>query len=87
MDYAEADDVPVLRWDTDRTGDGGGEEEGAEEWEFGGMSRDGVDGGGVPCCKHLLACVLAERWEGWLGGFVKERKVGTEEMAGLNCDG
>jgi len=31
----------------------------------------------VPLCKHLLACVLVERWRG-----VEERVVGREEMAG-----
>ena len=37
--------------------------------------------GEVPLCKHLLACLLAERWE-VMGGFFEERKVGREEMAG-----
>ncbi|KAK8039679.1 hypothetical protein PG993_008090 [Apiospora rasikravindrae] len=64
-----------------------------EVWEFGGMSRDGLDPeheedgavgtGGVPCCKHLLACVLAERWRDVLGGYVAERRAGKEEAAGL----
>lgn len=57
-----------------------------EEWQFGGVSRDGMAGGGVPCCKHILACVLAERMGEWVGG-VKEREVGREEMAGLGCEG
>ncbi|KAL2066467.1 hypothetical protein VTL71DRAFT_2538 [Oculimacula yallundae] len=62
-----------------------------EEWEFGGLSRDGKGsgtggGGGVPCCKHLLACILGERWD-LLRGYVKERIVGQEEMAGLGCEG
>ncbi|KAI8630699.1 hypothetical protein F5Y19DRAFT_31896 [Xylariaceae sp. FL1651] len=43
-------------------------------------------GGGVPCCKHLLACVLAERWNGMLGGYVEVRIVGREEGAGLVGD-
>lgn len=57
--------------------------------EFGGRSRDGrppsaggVGPGDVPCCKHLLACVLAERW-GVLGPYVEEREVGPEEAVGL----
>ncbi|KAK7948777.1 coproporphyrinogen III oxidase [Apiospora aurea] len=64
-----------------------------DAWEFGGMSKDGLnpehedDGvvgtGGVPCCKHLLACVLAERWKDVLGGYVAERRAGKEEAAGL----
>lgn len=59
-------------------------------WEFGGLSTDGKDGGAddrsVPCCKHLLACVLAERWEAVLGGYVEERLVSREEGAGLVGD-
>jgi hypothetical protein len=62
----------------------GGEE---KEWEFGGFSADGVDGGSVPICNHLLACLLAERWEGVLGSYVKEREVGREEMAGIGGEG
>ncbi|RWA11663.1 hypothetical protein EKO27_g3456 [Xylaria grammica] len=62
--------------------------ENAEQaWEFGGLSADGRDGtGGVPCCKHLLACVLAEKWNGVLGGYMEERLVGREEAAGLVGD-
>lgn len=56
------------------------------EWEFGGMSNDGKYGGSVPCCKHLLACLLSERCGSFLGGSVKERKVGREEMAGLGAE-
>lgn len=65
----------------------GGDEE--QEWSFGGLSTDGLPGGaeGVPCCKHLLACLLAERCEEELGGYVKEVRVGREEMAGLGSDG
>ncbi|KAJ9152282.1 hypothetical protein NKR19_g4559 [Coniochaeta hoffmannii] len=62
-------------------GDGGG------DWEFGGMSLDGTgEGGGVPCCKHLLACLLAERWTAGLGGYIEERRVGRNEMAGIVAD-
>ncbi|KAF2972289.1 hypothetical protein GQX73_g1341 [Xylaria multiplex] len=62
--------------------------EAAEQtWEFGGLSADGKDGAGsVPCCKHLLACLLAEKWHGVLGGYVEERLVGREEGAGLVGD-
>ncbi|KAI0880131.1 uncharacterized protein GGS22DRAFT_100095 [Annulohypoxylon maeteangense] len=59
------------------------------EWEFGALSADGTEGSGidgVPCCKHLLACVLAERWDGLLGGYVDERIVSREEGAGLVAD-
>ncbi|KAI0445709.1 hypothetical protein F4803DRAFT_123940 [Xylaria telfairii] len=59
-----------------------------QAWEFGGLSADGKDGagGGVPCCKHLLACVLAEKWNAVLGGYMEERMVGKEEGAGLVGD-
>ncbi|OTA53290.1 hypothetical protein K449DRAFT_426790 [Hypoxylon sp. EC38] len=59
------------------------------EWQFGALSLDGTEGSGipgVPCCKHLLACVLAERWSSLLGGYVDERVVGREEGAGLVAD-
>lgn len=52
-----------------------------EEEEDGG---GGGGGGGLPpCCKHLLACVLAERWGAVLGRYVRRRTVGREEMAGI----
>ncbi|KAI3327741.1 hypothetical protein HD806DRAFT_332921 [Xylariaceae sp. AK1471] len=67
-----------------------------QTWEFGGLSTDGRDtesgitggtgGGGVPCCKHLLACVLAEKWDAVLGRYIEERVVGREEGAGLVDD-
>ncbi|KAI0457315.1 hypothetical protein F5B21DRAFT_465047 [Xylaria acuta] len=64
------------------------DEDTARTWEFGGLSADGKDGGGggVPCCKHLLACVLAEKWNAVLGGYMEERLVGREEGAGLVGD-
>ncbi|KEQ76644.1 hypothetical protein M436DRAFT_69604 [Aureobasidium namibiae CBS 147.97] len=52
-----------------------GEEE--EEWTVGGLSL----GQDVPMCKHLLACVLAER-AGMFGGYVKTKEVSVEELAG-----
>lgn len=67
-------------------GGSGGEEAGTGgeggAWEFGGVSLDRD----VPCCKHLLACLLAERWEGALGRYVEERRVGRNEMAGMVAD-
>ncbi|KAH8593654.1 hypothetical protein B0O99DRAFT_688488 [Bisporella sp. PMI_857] len=63
-------------------GDGYGDREGI--WEFGGESLDGRGGEDhVPICKHLLACLLGEKWDGVLGSYVKERGVGREEAAGL----
>jgi hypothetical protein len=71
------DYLDLLRIETD--GDPNG------PWEFGGLSTDGEDGGGVPSCKHLIACLLAEKW-GILRGYVQERTVSREEMAGLGAD-
>ena len=68
------------------------EGEGKGGWEFGGMSFDGKgEGGNVPVCKHLLACLLGERWEGVLGkgmgmgkeGYVGVKGVGRGEMGGF----
>ncbi|KAF6828079.1 ubiquitin carboxyl-terminal hydrolase family protein [Colletotrichum musicola] len=56
------------------------------EWQFGGLSLDGMDHGGVPCCKHLLACLLLEQWGSVLGSYVMENRVGKEEMAGIIAD-
>lgn len=49
------------------------------KWVFGGVSLGEAM---PPVCKHLLACVLAERCEGLFGKFVKERVVSVEEAAG-----
>jgi len=60
-------------------GEGGGDDkEVARARGWGGKTL----GDGVPVCKHLLACVLAERVEG-LAAFVEEKLVSREEMAGL----
>lgn len=60
-------------------------------WEFGGLSLDGIESrggeGGVPVCKHLLACLLGERWSDVLGSYVKERVVSRDEMAGNAAEG
>ncbi|KAK0673430.1 hypothetical protein QBC41DRAFT_125157 [Cercophora samala] len=59
-----------------------------QDWEFGGLSTDGKgpNGGQVPMCKHLLACLLAERWDNALGGYVTSKGVGKGEMAGVVAD-
>lgn len=46
-------------------------------WRFGGLTR----GSDVPACKHLLACMIAERCGGF-AGLVEEKEVGVEEVAG-----
>jgi len=45
---------------------------------FGGLSRAN---GMPPACKHLLACVLAEHCD-MLKGFVEQKEVSAEELAG-----
>ncbi|CAH0020452.1 unnamed protein product [Clonostachys rhizophaga] len=51
---------------------------------FGGLSSDGsAVPGHVPCCKHLLAAVLASQWGHLLGGYMERRFVTKEELAGL----
>jgi hypothetical protein len=44
---------------------------------FGGLTR----GQDVPVCKHLLACVVAERCQGF-EQLVEEKEAGVEEVAG-----
>jgi len=48
-------------------------------WIFGGIS---LGDGMPPICKHLLACLLADKCTGLFGGLVEEKKVGIEEAAG-----
>jgi hypothetical protein len=62
------------------------EDAGDLETEFGGLSFDGREAGGVPCCKHLLACLLAERWGSVLGSYIVTRRASKEEMVGLLAD-
>jgi len=53
------------------------------KWEFGRVSFDGRgDGGKVPICKHLLACLL-QRGGRLCWGVFKEMVLGREEMAVL----
>ncbi|CAD6505650.1 BgTH12-01140 [Blumeria graminis f. sp. triticale] len=55
------------------------------EWEFGGVRRKNATET-VPICKHLIACLIGERWGKLLGSYVKERQVNREEMAGIASD-
>lgn len=56
-------------------------------WLFGGAILDDVAStGDVPCCKHLLACLMVERWPGMMGDYANERTVTKEEMAGIVAD-
>lgn len=36
-----------------------------------------------PCCKHLLACLLAEKWRGAPRGLVEDRYITKEELAAI----
>lgn len=70
---------PAKPWSHEGEEDGKAvtEEGEGQEWMVGGLSL----GQDVPMCKHLLACVLAERG-GMFGGYVKTREVSVEELAG-----
>lgn len=48
------------------------------DWQWGGLMLGEEE---IPLCKHLLGCVLSERWD-VAGGMVEERQVGREEIAG-----
>ncbi|KAL6720142.1 Coproporphyrinogen-III oxidase [Lecanora helva] len=48
------------------------------EWQWGGLMLEEED---TPLCKHLLACVLVERWD-IAREMAEEREVSREEMAG-----
>lgn len=50
---------------------------------FGGLGRDGLAGGDVPCCKHLLACLLVENWPAVIHNRVEDRLITAEELAGI----
>lgn len=52
---------------------------------FGGLSTDGLlsNGEHVPCCKHLLACLLAETWPTLLRNGIDDRLVTSCELAGV----
>ncbi|KAH6620925.1 hypothetical protein B0J18DRAFT_491272 [Chaetomium sp. MPI-SDFR-AT-0129] len=66
-----------------------GAERSQGKWSFGGLSLDGLEPGlgtGVSVCKHLLACVLADRWREALGKYVVERKMRREAVAGIVAD-
>lgn len=67
-------------------GAGGVGDEQADGKRWGGLMRVyeekvGGRGNGVPVCKHLLACCVAEWWDG-AGQMVEVRVVGRGDMAG-----
>jgi hypothetical protein len=61
----------------------GGEDTDGEDWfvetgwRFGGLTQ----GNDIPACKHLLACMIAEKCVGF-ERLVEEKEVGVEEVAG-----
>ncbi|KAK3490934.1 uncharacterized protein B0T23DRAFT_413558 [Neurospora hispaniola] len=61
---------------------------GSAGWTFGGMTlfNAGDHSSVPPVCKHLLACLLADKWTRALGRYVTERMVSREEMAGIVAD-
>lgn len=71
-DSAPTETTDLLGTDADAKG-------ASMEWVFGGAS---LGGGMPPVCKHLLACVLAERCRGVFGECVEERRVAVETAAG-----
>ncbi|KAH6969875.1 hypothetical protein DER45DRAFT_67882 [Fusarium avenaceum] len=56
-----------------------------EEWTFGGFGSDS-QGDTPPCCKHLLACLLVDKWPMMLGMYVEDRAVSRDDMAGIVAD-
>lgn len=63
----------------------GSENEGQDRWQSGGLSLDGLSES-APCCKHLLACLLAERWETLQDNRVTTRYISRDELAGIISD-
>lgn len=55
------------------------------QWSFGGMNLDSR-GDTPPCCKHLLACLLVDKWSEMLGVYIEDRVVSKDEMAGIVAD-
>ncbi|KAK0613882.1 hypothetical protein B0T14DRAFT_289370 [Immersiella caudata] len=59
---------------------------GEQRVSFGGFTFEDRTEEGLPVCKHILACLLGERWGDALGGHLVDRRVGREEMAGIVAD-
>lgn len=86
-----ADDLPLPKMMVDEGSGHGNDEVLSENPLFGGLSlsienADEARRAIPPCCKHLLACVLAERWDAVLGRYVPQRILAREEMAGIFAD-
>lgn len=54
-------------------------------WEFGGLSMDGTANSHVPCCKHLLACLLVQQWGQSIAAHAEHKQVTREELAGITA--
>ncbi|KAL6906566.1 hypothetical protein GGI43DRAFT_232800 [Trichoderma evansii] len=59
------------------------QESGISSGAFGSLGLDARLGlqEDFPCCKHLLACLLAEKWRGTPRGYVEDRYITKEELA------
>lgn len=57
----------------------------ADEKLFGGLSlpKHTVSGEAIPCCKHILASLLMDRWGHIFAADVDSRACSRDEMAGL----
>jgi hypothetical protein len=74
--------VPSVRVDSSASAAAGPEDETSDWWWSGGLSNDGM-AEDAPCCKHLLACLLAERQVTTREGYLQTRDVTKDELAGL----
>ncbi|UKZ62566.1 uncharacterized protein TrAtP1_003811 [Trichoderma atroviride] len=61
------------------------QESGISSGGFGSLGMDAWLGlqEDFPCCKHLLACLLAEKWRGAPRGHVEDRYITKEELAAI----
>lgn len=55
-------------------------------WAFGTMHPELKKLESPPICKHLLACLFAEKWGSVLGAYVKEVQLEREEIAAIACE-
>ncbi|POS85969.1 hypothetical protein EPUL_000970 [Erysiphe pulchra] len=55
-------------------------------WAFGTMHPENKKLESPPICKHLLACLFAEKWGSILGAYVKEAQLEMEEIAAIVCE-
>jgi len=82
----EGDDGSAESERQDGSGLGFTTADGEDIWSVGGSSLNGTGkegfGTSVPCCKHILASVLADKWPA-LARNVVEKRVGRAELAAM----